>query len=165
MLPTNPRRWRTALTAVTVLALLGLTGCSSSKPSTPSTPAPATADTTPTTAGTPSPSAGSASPSASGSASGSASASPGGTPATAVTVTIKDFAFNPVGVTVAPGATVTVINQDSTAHTVTSVTDGLFDTGDIAGGQTTTFTAPTTPGEYRYICSIHPNMHGTLTVQ
>lgn len=162
MLPTNPRRWRTALTAVTVLALLGLTGCSSSKPSTPSTPAPATADTTPTTAGTPS---SSASASASGSASGSASASPSGTPAAAVTVTIKDFAFNPVGVTVAPGATVTVINQDNTAHTVTSVTDGLFDTGDIAGGQTTTFTAPTTPGEYRYICSIHPNMHGTLTVQ
>ncbi|MCX5209889.1 cupredoxin domain-containing protein [Kitasatospora sp. NBC_00240] len=161
MLPTNPRRWRTALTAVTVLALLGLAGCSSSKPSTPSTPSPASADASPTAAGSPSPSAGSASPSAAG----SGSASPSGTPAAAVTVTIKDFAFTPVAVTVAPGATVTVINQDSTAHTVTSVTDGLFDTGDIAGGQTTTFTAPTTPGEYRYICSIHPNMHGTLTVQ
>ncbi|MFC9324549.1 cupredoxin domain-containing protein [Kitasatospora sp. NPDC057015] len=160
MPPTHHRR-QTLLTVGAVLALLALAGCSSSKPSTPSTPSPAAVSpsgaASPGSSGSPSPSAGSAST--------TAGASPSGSPSTAVTVTIKDFAYSPVSVTVAPGATVTVINQDDTTHTVTSVTDGAFDTGDIAAGKTTTFTAPTQPGEYRYICSIHTYMHGTLTVQ
>lgn len=80
-----------------------------------------------------------------------------------VHVTIKNFAFEPAAVTVRPGDTVTVTNQDSTAHTLTA-TGKSFDTGTIAPGATATFTAPQQPGAHPYICSIHQFMHGTLTV-
>jgi plastocyanin len=78
-------------------------------------------------------------------------------------ITIKNFAFSPSTITVAPGATVTVTNSDSVAHTVTSKTGG-FDTGDIQAGQSKTFTAPNKAGSYPYICTIHQYMAGTLTV-
>lgn len=89
---------------------------------------------------------------------GSASAGGGG-PA----ITIKNFAFSPNNITVAPGASVTVNNEDSVAHTLTSKSGGL-DTGDIQAGQSKTFTAPNRAGSYPYICTIHQYMTGTLTV-
>ena len=80
------------------------------------------------------------------------------------TIVIKNFGFQPGTLTVAPGATVTVHNEDSAAHTVTATGAKAFDTGDIAGNATTTFTAPTKTGTYPYICSIHNYMQGTLIV-
>jgi plastocyanin len=79
------------------------------------------------------------------------------------TIVIKNFAFSPSTATVAPGATVTVTNNDQVAHTITA-TDGKFNTGDIPSGQSKTFTAPNAAGTYTYICSIHQYMTGTLTV-
>ncbi len=79
------------------------------------------------------------------------------------TITIRNFAFSPSTLTVAPGATVTVTNTDQVAHTVTDP-KGAFSTGDIPAGQSKTFTAPNTAGSYPYICSIHQYMSGTLTV-
>ncbi|MEO5316330.1 cupredoxin domain-containing protein [Pseudarthrobacter sp. CC12] len=79
-------------------------------------------------------------------------------------ITIKDFAYgNPV--TVSPGATVTVTNQDSAAHTVTADQGQAFDAKVKGDGGTATFTAPTQPGTYAFHCTYHPNMHGTLTVK
>ena len=98
-------------------------------------------------------------PSAPTTASGSTSSGSTATDA----ITIQNFAFAPSTVTVAPGATVTVTNKDQVAHTITS-TKGDFSTGDIASGQSKTFTAPKTPGRYPYICSIHQYMTGTLVV-
>ncbi len=81
-------------------------------------------------------------------------------------VEIHMFAFHPGSLTVAPGATVTVRNADSTTHTLTDKANPkLFSTGDIAPGQTKTFTAPTKPGSYPYICLIHQFMAGTLIVR
>jgi plastocyanin len=65
--------------------------------------------------------------------------------------------------TVAPGATVTVTNQDQATHTVTA-TKGVFNTGDVLPGQSKTFTAPNAVGSYAYICSIHQYMSGILVV-
>jgi plastocyanin len=79
------------------------------------------------------------------------------------TITISGFAFGG-DLTVAPGATVTVKNMDSVAHTL-SDKNGAFDTGSIAGGGSGTFTAPMTPGTYSLVCKFHPQMSGTLTVQ
>lgn len=87
------------------------------------------------------------------------SSAPAGT-----TIVIKNFSFHPASLTVAPGTTVTVHNEDSATHTLTAV-DKAFDTGNVRGGQTVTFTAPSKPGSYPYICSIHQFMHGTLTVK
>jgi plastocyanin len=133
---TSRRRTRTLVGAVLMGAALVLAACSSSGSAT-STTMPMS---TPTTA------------------SGSGSSG-----ATTDAITIKNFAFAPASLTVAPGATITVTNKDSVAHTITSTKAG-FNTGDIAPGQSKTFTAPKTPGSYPYICSIHQYMTGTLKV-
>ncbi|HEY1989600.1 MAG TPA: cupredoxin domain-containing protein [Acidimicrobiales bacterium] len=78
-------------------------------------------------------------------------------------ITIKNFAFSPSHLTVAPGASVTVTNDDGVVHTLTSQSGG-FDTGNIQAGQSKTFTAPNKAGSYPYICTIHQYMTGTLTV-
>ncbi|MGW6208419.1 cupredoxin domain-containing protein [Streptomyces sp. NPDC055089] len=80
-------------------------------------------------------------------------------------ITIKDFAFHPAALTVAPGTKVTVINKDAATHTVTATADGAFDTGQVKSGQKVTFDAPARPGSYPYICTIHPTMNGSLTVR
>ncbi|MFJ9516964.1 cupredoxin domain-containing protein [Kitasatospora sp. NPDC101801] len=123
--------------------------------------------------GTPTPvvSSSAASPSAASSSGASASASTStvspsasGSAQAAVQVTIKEFTFGPDNFTVGPGAKVTVVNQDSTAHTLTATGQGGFDSGTIGAGKTVTFTAPTKPGSYPFICSLHQFMKGTLTV-
>ncbi|MEU1469001.1 cupredoxin domain-containing protein [Streptomyces sp. NPDC005761] len=80
-------------------------------------------------------------------------------------ITIKDFAFRPATLTVAPGTKVTVINKDAVPHTVTATGDKVFDTGKVESGQTVRFEAPARPGSYPYICTIHPTMNGSLTVR
>ncbi|MFV0126173.1 cupredoxin domain-containing protein [Streptomyces sp. HMX112] len=80
-------------------------------------------------------------------------------------IVIKDFRFEPADLTVAPGAKVSVVNEDSAPHTVTAQAANTFDTSTIGGGETATFTAPPTAGAYRYLCDIHPSMTGTLTVR
>jgi len=79
------------------------------------------------------------------------------------TIAISNFMFIPAHLTVAPGASVTVVNRDDVTHTLTS-TSGRFDTKGVAPGASVTITAPSTPGTYPYICSIHQYMSGTLTV-
>jgi plastocyanin len=81
------------------------------------------------------------------------------------TITIKNFMFSPMSLTVSPGAKITVTNQDSAAHTVTATGDKAFDTGDVGPGKTMTFTAPGKAGSYSYICDIHQYMTGTLVVK
>ncbi len=80
------------------------------------------------------------------------------------TVVIKNFAFGPASLVVAPGTKVTVLNQDRAPHSVTAVNKS-FDSGTIPGGQRGEFTAPSSPGTYPYICTIHPSMTGALIVK
>lgn len=81
-------------------------------------------------------------------------------------IVIKNFGYHPGTLTVAPGAMVTVMNEDTATHTVTATAPhpAAFDTGDVSPGGSETFKAPTTPGTYPYICTIHQFMHGTLVV-
>jgi plastocyanin len=74
---------------------------------------------------------------------------------------ISGFQFG--NVTVSAGGQVTVSNRDGAPHTVTS-DDGAFDSGQIAGGATGSFVAPSQPGTYSFHCEVHPEMSGTLTV-
>ena len=82
--------------------------------------------------------------------------------ATEAVISITDFAYR-VPASVAPGAEVIIENGDTEAHTVTSK-DGGFDVT-VAPSGTTTMVAPTKPGRYRFVCSFHANMTGTLVVQ
>ncbi|WP_194906672.1 cupredoxin domain-containing protein [Catenulispora rubra] len=141
-----------AATLLAAATALTLTACSSSS----SHPAAAPTSTSSTSS------------SSSGSSSGSGATSTTGTtgaPVGASQIVISNFAFSPADLTVTAGQTVTVVNNDSTTHTLTATTGKAFDTGDLTPGKTATFTAPTTPGTYPYICTIHQFMHGTLTVK
>ena len=86
------------------------------------------------------------------------------TPATpsGPTIVIKDFKFT-VPASVSPGATITVRNEDSVAHTVTATSGHAFD-AKVGGSSSTTFSAPTHAGSYSFTCTYHPYMHATLTV-
>lgn len=79
-------------------------------------------------------------------------------------IQISNSLFNPSVITVQPGEVIVVENLDFMGHSVTSDTPGLFDTGVVASGETMTFTAPTTPGEYGYHCTPHPSMKGVIVV-
>jgi hypothetical protein len=77
-------------------------------------------------------------------------------------VTIADFHFTPPTTTVHVGDTITWTNDGPSAHTATA-TDGSFNTGTLSKGQSASHTF-TKPGTYAYVCTIHPFMHGTITV-
>jgi len=80
-----------------------------------------------------------------------------------MTIEIEDFAFSPSEVTVPPGTKVTWMNRDDEPHTVVGLNmkfrSQALDTDD---GFSFVFTKP---GTYRYLCSIHPHMKGTITVR
>jgi plastocyanin len=78
--------------------------------------------------------------------------------------------YEPPEVTVSPGATVVWDNKDNALHTATSgespTPDGKFDSGIVgANQQSKPVTMPTEPGEYKYFCTLHPFLQGTVTVQ
>jgi plastocyanin len=87
---------------------------------------------------------------------------PGGDAVRSAKVEIEDFAYNPDPVTIEEGGKVTWINRDSAPHTATAEDDS-FDTGTLDEGKLKSETFKQ-PGSYAYICSIHPQMHGTVEV-
>jgi plastocyanin len=84
-------------------------------------------------------------------------------PPTGVRVLIKDFMFRPMEVKTGVGVPVTWVNQDDEPHTVVSDT-GLFRSGALDTGEGYSFTFDK-PGTYRVLCSIHPRMTATITVE
>ena len=77
-------------------------------------------------------------------------------------VVIKQLKFQPNVVTVSAGETVTWKNEDIVPHTATS---DAFDSRSIAVGESWSWKAPARPGDYFYICTLHPNMKAKLTVR
>ncbi|MEU7059142.1 cupredoxin domain-containing protein [Streptomyces sp. NPDC046197] len=86
-------------------------------------------------------------------------------PSPAARIAMKNFAFDPATVAVKAGQKVVVVNEDSVAHTVTATQGKEFDTGNIDGGKSGTFTAPSKSGSYPFVCTYHSNMKGTLIVR
>lgn len=82
--------------------------------------------------------------------------------ATAGGVTIKNFSFRPGRSSVGVGDTITWTNDDSAPHTATA-TGGSFDTGILKKGKSGSHTF-TKAGTFSYVCSVHPNMKGTVVV-
>ncbi len=79
------------------------------------------------------------------------------------TVTIEGFEFRPPVIAVKAGDVVEWRNKDILPHTATAQPAG-FDSGTIATGASFRFTAKT-KGRVDYICTLHPTMKGTLTVE
>jgi plastocyanin len=83
----------------------------------------------------------------------------------AVTVDVDDMKFAPAEVTIKAGDTVTWKFSDSVPHSVQGIGDramGINSPIFNKGEWSYTFTAP---GNYRYLCSLHPQMRGSVTVE
>ena len=76
---------------------------------------------------------------------------------------MRDFAFQPATLVVRPGTTVTWVNRDRVAHTV-SARRGRWGTPDLAPGHRYSFTFRT-KGRYPYHCAFHPAMSATVLVR
>jgi len=89
-------------------------------------------------------------------------ASPEARPSGDARVEIEQFLFKPASIEIASGTSVTWINRDGGAHTVTD-SDGNFDSGRLTNGASFSVTF-NTPGTYSYVCFYHANMTGTVSV-
>jgi plastocyanin len=79
------------------------------------------------------------------------------------TVTANNFSFTPSEVTVASGDTITARNGNPvTPHTFT-VEETDIDVS-LAAGTSEDVPIDLDPGEYGFVCTIHGQMTGTLTV-
>jgi plastocyanin len=78
-------------------------------------------------------------------------------------VRIEDFAFAPRTLTISVGDRVTWTNRDAIEHTATA-RSGAFDTGLLGDGESRTVRF-TKAGTYRYLCTPHPTMTGTIVVR
>src|SRR5215207_1486079 len=77
------------------------------------------------------------------------------------TVEIRNNAFNPAQLNVAPGTTVTFVNNDNVPHTATS-DNKLFDL-EIPPGSSYPVVLEG-EGTVPYHCELHPEMKGTIVV-
>jgi plastocyanin len=83
----------------------------------------------------------------------------------AATVVIDNFSFSPAQLSVAAGSTVTWENHDDIPHTIVNdATPRDFKSPPVDSGEkfSQTFVKP---GTYRYFCSLHPHMTGTIIVK
>jgi plastocyanin len=80
-----------------------------------------------------------------------------------VAVSMKQIKFVPDHITAKVGQTIKWTNDDPFAHTVTAKSGATFDSGPVNAGATYTF-KPTKAGTINYVCTIHPNQSGTITV-
>ena len=78
-------------------------------------------------------------------------------------IVVKDFMFQPTSLTVKAGSTVTWTNMDEEPHTVVS-TGGVFRSNALDTKDSFSFKFDQ-PGTYRFVCSIHPQMVGTIVVK
>lgn len=84
--------------------------------------------------------------------------------ATKYTVIAQNFAFTPNTLMVPVGTTVTWVNQQNgVTHRIYSDTEA-FESKELKTGDTYSYKF-TKAGTYKYHCSIHPNMTGTIIVQ
>jgi plastocyanin len=84
-------------------------------------------------------------------------------PAPDPTISIHEFMFEPMSITVTAGTTVHWKNLDPEPHTVRAV-DASFRSDPLDQDDSFTFKFDK-PGTYRYVCSIHPQMLGTIVVK
>jgi plastocyanin len=83
--------------------------------------------------------------------------------ASPATVDIDNFAFTPAALTVTAGTTVTWKNEDDSPHRIGDK-NGTFKSAALDTDDTFSHTFAA-PGEYPYICTIHPYMVGKIIVK
>lgn len=78
-------------------------------------------------------------------------------------VSIDNFSFTPMEMTIPAGSQVTWINKDDVPHTVVSL-DHAFKSRALDTDEKFSFTFQN-PGTYEYFCSVHPKMTGKIIVK
>ena len=78
-------------------------------------------------------------------------------------VNIASFAFMPAKIVAAAGKALTFFNSDDTPHQITVANNGPR-TAVFLKGQKASLTIDK-PGEYAYICGLHPSMKGVIEVK
>jgi len=86
-----------------------------------------------------------------------------GAVASPATVKIDNFTFAPATLTVTAGTTVTWKNEDDSPHRIGDK-NGTFKSAALDTDDTFSHTFAA-PGEYPYICTIHPYMAGKIIVK
>ena len=86
----------------------------------------------------------------------------GGEPVRSERVEMIDYEFAPADITIATGGKVTWINQGQQPHNAVA-DDDTFKTDVLDAGKLASETFDE-PGTYSYICTIHPQMKGTIEV-
>src|SRR5262249_11364584 len=80
-------------------------------------------------------------------------------------VTIDNFCFNPVELTVAAGTRVTWVNRDDVPHTATSAAKPkICGSGALDPDQKFSHVFDR-PGVYEYFCAVHPKMTARVVVK
>jgi plastocyanin len=87
------------------------------------------------------------------------------TSASSSDVVIDDFAFTPQSLTVPAGTKVTWVNQDEEPHTVVSVDEAAAFKSPALDTKDRFSHVFDKPGIYKYFCSIHSHMTGTVVVK
>lgn len=94
---------------------------------------------------------------------GAASGGDGG--GSSVTLTAKDFAWDPASLSAAAGSSIELVNDDEAKHNLTIEEAGVDE--DVEGGATITVDlGDVEAGSYEFVCEYHPDtMTGTLEVE
>jgi len=83
--------------------------------------------------------------------------------AKAITVKIDNFTFAPSSITIAPGTTVTWVNEDDIPHTIVE-SNRAFKSKVLDTDDSFSYTF-STPGEVEYFCSLHSHMTGKIIIK
>lgn len=81
-----------------------------------------------------------------------------------VRVQMVGIAFQPAMLTVPVGTTIVWVNAEPVVHTIAHQDLTTFSSPVLNQGETFRYTF-TRPGEYPYLCTIHPDMVGSITVR
>lgn len=81
-----------------------------------------------------------------------------------VAIAMKGIQFVPAEQTVKVGQKIVWTNEDEAQHDADSTSGDEFNTELVGKGGTVEYT-PEAAGTIKYVCSVHPTMVGTLTVE
>lgn len=79
-------------------------------------------------------------------------------------VLMKGIMFKPKDITVKVGDTITWKNEDPVDHNAVDTATGKFESETFGEGGTFEYTAEEA-GKIEYVCTLHPGMTGTITVE
>jgi len=95
---------------------------------------------------------------------GGQGASSAACPTGSVTIKMVDIKFDPKDATAGVGQEVCWVNEEGIDHNAVAESGATFESELFGKGKTFTATVDA-PGEIPYVCTVHPGMTGTLTVE